>query len=582
VKRGALVLAALVLVGAAAPAGASLLDLLRVKPWTGPYTLDMTGEVREPNRLDLDAAGQRNCVASAREGGTPACPPTATNAKLPVAGVLMLDATYFAPGPTEPKSAVESFVEQPTTQSGMLIAEPTRGTNPHRATGGLAPDVVWPGIGHFRAWYGRWNDTDGDGRVRVSGAAQSNPPPDNEWVGVADAPLVAFIEPGSRPAVTSTSRPAPYEPDIVFAYDFMSASYAPAADGFAQFDASPVIFPDGSLLRSLRSVVVSNPVFAPSEDGALPMKPHPASFVDIDVYPAAAPAPVALLYGSTLAPLVDAFGSPSLGLCPAACRPGPEAAAGTPLEPLAGPAAASLYAAYEIEHAPGSGASRAGRHAEHLDAWAPWLDLRILQAAGSGPFAALAGPLSGRTADGRMTALPGTHLVIEAWTGAWRDLDGNGRVGRAGDPYASGARPFGDDYLASGGEFVPFRPVSSPSSTETLRSFPVRIAPDGDWEGGVLLLDELGMPICGGVGSMPGANCANGVLATGGTVITIPLSHRPTEEGRHVARYTLFLPAGSPGLEACAGPVHVRYGAGISAFAEDVSDCDRLARVDAV
>jgi len=537
------------------------------------YTHPVHLEVDERNARQLDAEGQRNCAAAAEAGGGPGCP-SVVRSKRPFSGVRLLDASAMQEGSRDPVGDAGTTANEP----GNLFAVPAgfmRGANPRAASGGEAEEIILPGRYTLRAWYGVWNDTNGDRGIRIAFDVNGQATPTNEWIPEREATLVAYIEPGSRPGLMSSSRGHADAPDVTLLHDYSNHAHAQAGEGYVGIGLSPVVFLDGSLLQSVRTTTVAEAILQP--DGERPYTLTDASLVDIDVAAAAAPGPVADIFGATLATPVNAIGSPSVGSCPGECRIGPSFATGTALEGPVGALAAGQYVPPAREWLPGSGASNAGRRAEYNASYTPWADLAAAWAPWSGSASRFAGPVPGRAADGRASAMPGV-LVFHAWVGLWKDLDGDGFVGAPGeDPYAGGTRPTPDAYADPRGEFHGIYPTS-PESPARAWNVALTLTPDSDWSGVVVLDNFYGSVKCGNEMLLDGIfSCLKPGLwgVHGSAPLQFSLHLVAAEPGRLVSSSALLLPTGSPGFTACMAPAYLRHGVN---EAEWVHDCDVVAR----
>ncbi|HVL48587.1 MAG TPA: hypothetical protein VM889_08530 [Candidatus Thermoplasmatota archaeon] len=523
------------------------------------YFVDTSYEIDEPGRSTrLAAMGQRNCIAEAVNArGGPDCPvqPIVTGFKPnPTSGIRVLDSHYTTQsGLPTPGLLVGNLGETVDDVDDAVAAGrgPTQpgtsqgGNNLRRDSGGLLPDVILPGQGQLRAWYGHWNDLNGNGVIEAwrgtGAAAQSN----DEWFSKTLGKLAAYVDPGSHPHVRNLDRPGDSSPDFWYV-PYAGSNYEWYQTGLN--NDNYILFVDGSLMRTLTVRSVTEPILSPNADGSAPYTTSPTSLVDIDEYPALAPTPVASAYAATVGNLVWPLGSPSLGTCPNGCRPGPFSLRGTPiqgLEPLLAPHVRNLYAPYPREHAPGEGSTSAGRHADHLAAYRGWIDLiptwgyrNVSHQEAS--YYARGGPLPGKTADGRQAMMPG-FLSFEVRTGIWKDLDGDGYIGTAGpDPYHSGFRPLPDNYTDPRGEF--FGIFADKGSYASHVSFRIVLVPDTTWGPGVIVVDDF-----------TGSPGGNDVVCTGRSATVPNCVKDPTRYGAYTGTQPIVLNARRDVTEAGVG-----------------------------
>ncbi|HVL47603.1 MAG TPA: hypothetical protein VM889_03515 [Candidatus Thermoplasmatota archaeon] len=530
-------------------------------------------ERAEPGRIELDAAGQMNCLGPNDPASR--CAPAPTGRAHPATATLVLDNVYQSDGATDPAGSAAVVLVSPSENADAPVMDVSRGANWHRATGGEVPDVIVPGRGYFLSWHGRWSDANGDGVAQVrwhSSRGPTDPRPSNEWVPDDTGGIVSYIEPGAHPVATSRVRPAEATPDLVYRYVVIEMVHKPAGDVDGR-----VLFVDGSLFRAMTVETVTHAHLAPSPDGQKPFTASTTSLVDVDRYAAVAPAPVAGAYRATLGPAADAIGSPSVGLCPNACRPGPVPLGATPVAGPAGEVQAAVWAPYPREWEAGSGSTRAGLHEEHVAGYEAWIDLRLFYAAWGGLAAGEAGPLPGRGADGSPSMLPGV-LAWEVWTGVWKDLDGDGHIGSAkpGDPYEGGTRPIADDYANPVGEFFGHWPTTD--AGHLVQTVYVEVRPTTTWGAGAFILaDGAGNPTCEGPGLSSTCYTSGAVLLAGSTPVRLYGIFESETPGRYLGRATLLLPEGSPGLTACSLAVSLEHGTDGNRRRTTLADCDTLA-----
>lgn len=570
----------------------TLLVLLAPAAFAAPYSTAAWVEASEVDRAALALEGQDNCVLEAWQGASAECPAETVPA-MPDPMVRMLDVvatSYPGGGWTNDVSRAD-----PSTGGALALAgsAQSRGTSPSRALGRPDVDLLLPGATMFEAWLGWWNDANDDGVITYD--AYGTPVsyrPGNEWVIDGGLFMVAYIEPGPHPVAWSRDRPRSDAADLYFQTTTSQGYYlASAADVHAQ---RAVVFPDGSLLQNVVITAVSEPLLVPG--AGRPFTVTPNSLVDVDRHSAVAPAPVAGLYAATLAPTVNALGSPSLGLCPASCRAGPVPGGTGPLATVEGPVASALYAKYPIEWEAGEGNAaadfgRAGYAAERH----AWADLMPFWGPGTsdGSAAARPGPVPGRDSLGRMALVPG-YLSFELRTGTWLDANGDGVVGHASVPDANegGTRPQPNEYDEASGEFdpaVPDRATGGKVGTAW-----ITLTPDSDWGPlGVFITGSStasAVPINTGSSPplvctpAPAAACIGDPLSyrvTGSTPITVYLTKDSTVAGRWALNRNIFFPAGSSfgGFTVCTEAMSIEFGA--YQTSEPAYDCDRIARLGA-
>ncbi|HVL47798.1 MAG TPA: hypothetical protein VM889_04505 [Candidatus Thermoplasmatota archaeon] len=587
---------------------------------TGSGDFYAATEASEPGRTGLENQGQRNCMVEAlAQQETSDCPGVATGAPHPARGILVLDDFYIQPGgPASPSSLSEgALVEgyrcwsnQPTSCSGPtnnLIS----GMNTARASRGLLPDIILPGAGRFMAAYGWFNNTNGDESVRVddtgrtpSGAVTAGPA--NEFVRKPDGNLVSYVEPGSRPSWDNLMRPGDIEPDITYVMqDFatMRTAYLyeqKSAGTYAGQPAAATIWFDGSLLRTLTVTTVTDPLFTPAPNGR-PYTTTASSLVDIDVYGALAPGPVSALFASVAGPAMDRYASPSWGLCPNACVPGPVPLGGTPASGPGGLAQGLVWAPNLPETRLGSGNSAEGRLQDFQEGYRGWVDvIPAMRATYAGWFIPVAWtptlpvPLSRSGAgEPEPTLPPGTFFAPEAWVGVWNDRSQDGRIGLvdASDPYEGGSRPNPDNYYDSRGEFFGVEPKLPEGRAYVTLTF----TPDTDWGPGGVYHYYSSMPndpfaespsdcmvngavFCFGVtsGSTKSFELVlTGVSPSGGGGWFV--STMPNPKGHYSPLTSVVFPAGSPGFTVCTDVLVTEWAEGGSLVRDAVRDCDHYA-----
>lgn len=576
------ILVLILLLFLATPVGALNTEAL---PW---YELD------EEDRTALDAAGQKNCILEAYDHiASPRCGPFASAQSVPTSGHRILDGELRSWGYDY------SYTLQRDVSRGTN--EPLRGggTNWHRHSRGALPEMLLPGSTIAIAWSGLWDDANGDFVIQVRHSTLSLTTyrwePTNEWAPDA-ATVVSYIDPGSHPSPTSYERPEATTPDIYYRRP------SPVDSILTHEAASQPVFVDTSLLRNYRVTTVADAILSPSRDGAFPFTAGERSLVDIDVYAALAPAPVAALFEVAAGPAIDVVGSPSLGYCPRGCRAGPAPLAGTPVAAVGGGVQAQVWGPYLPEWDAGSGSSAEGRLAQFQANYDGWMDLLARTAYGLGGSAyPVVGDLLGREREsGRQAAAPG-WVTFEARTGVWKDLSLDRRIGvlaNAEDPYEGGNRPLPDDYYNSRGEYFGARPsgldrynlaTDRRDSSKPL-GFNITLIPDDTWgPEGVFVHSSIGfvLPIASG------AACEGEAVRAGPSCYRDRAWHytdaRPIRwrletldadptPGFFRANDYLLLPRGSPGFTVCTTPLTVDYSEAGLGVAREVWDCDHIAR----
>ncbi|HVL49449.1 MAG TPA: hypothetical protein VM889_12895 [Candidatus Thermoplasmatota archaeon] len=518
-------------------------------------------EMDEAGAAELARLGQRTCLVEAVTAPTAACPEEATGADHPATGVLVLESVAKTVGLARwPDADVES---------GDVVVNDGAGTarmSWQHASNGLVAPLIAPGFSDFYALLGHYRDDESDREIRFNGST-----PENEWVGREGAVIVAYVDPGPRPAYSDRVRPTENAPDF---------RYVDEGGGLYRGQDLVVVL-DGSLLQTLRVVTVSDARLAPDRPEGPPFVPGPGSRVDIDDYAAHAPGPIAAAY-APLGPAVASVASPSLGTCPNACQVHPVPLTGTPVAEPAASAQGQLFAPYLPEWREGSGNTAAGRYDAYAQGYTPWIDLLLL----TGYRYDFNGPLLGGARGDDPTMAPG-YLGFEVWTGFWKDQNGDGHVGAAPqpDPYEGGARPMPDDYIHHRNEFVHADPVGLEFDT-----FNVTFIPDTEWGAtGVFVVWYVSgvwfvpyafpNPECAHM-PLPGDVCvANWYSGSSPIVIEAlrPTWTSDTTPGHYKMAVYLFLPAGSPGFTACTDALELRRFIGDSEVADVVRDCDRVA-----
>ncbi|HVL49057.1 MAG TPA: hypothetical protein VM889_10910 [Candidatus Thermoplasmatota archaeon] len=560
----------------------------------GGYTYDyhVSFETEETNRIDLDAAGQTNCVDAAQNNEPHvACPLERAAAvwEYPALGILILDAFHLSAIPAE--GASQGGQRRPTDASpDAFVDDFEQGSNLHRATGGLAPNVIWPGPGYIGALLGHWDnqDLDGDVDLRIGHNESRSGAPywghqilvTNEWAGQEGSEVVAYIEPGDHPQATARVRPDAYSPDVRFTPVYYRGG-SPFLLLYRSEGINPIVFLDGSLATPMTITTVSDAFLAPDARGHTVYTPKERTRVDIDRYAALAPGPLEPIYKNTVAPVLGAIGSPSLGSCPNGCRIAPIAAPGTPLAPLQ----KSMWANDPREWAEGSGNSAAGRHHEFEVEYRAWVDLlpRWSAAIPSNDAVQPQNMPLVRNPDGTATVPPG-HFNVEVWSGIWKDLDGDGFIGTASspDPYEEGTRPNPDSYERARGEFFGIHLGEAGQNPEP---FFVVLVPDTLWGPGVHRT-TTGVPQNRNESDdtdcpdpvRPQRFCTSKLANPGSTPIRLEVSAETVVKGYHNTRFTVFFPEGSPGFTVCTPALPVVFdGFGIR-LDEDVWDCDPIAK----
>ncbi|HVL46980.1 MAG TPA: hypothetical protein VM889_00310 [Candidatus Thermoplasmatota archaeon] len=540
-----------------------------------PAALANHGSLRFEAEEPSPASRQRTCVpeALAWPDVLPGCEPVVGLGVIPDAGVPILDAMLWTPGvfPAHPEARVAT-----SWGSG----------SPDRETG-VAPALVAPGLAHAVAFYGFWADENGNGIVDqavvvASGSRFERYEPGNEFVpAIRRAPyegaLVAFLEPGAHPPVTASyERPAASEPDVRFAF-VEGATRLHRAD-------APIVLLDGSLLETYTMETVAEAVLVPDWAEGRHYRPEPWSRVDVDVYAALAPGPVAALYAATAAPLVRDVGSPGLGACPEGCSAPPAPAPG------AGAVVRLAYAAYEDEVSaawlddPRRASTNAGRLATYQERYAGWIDVMPMLVALNGGERSLARTAPLPAAPGAASGLavpPGGLVAAEVRTGLWFDATGDGFVGAVGeDPYDGGNRPIAHRYRDSAGEFVPVA-TRSEAGFITMR---ITLTPDATWgDPGILLVTPGGAPAPGSGCEVLADPCISGYAFVEGSE-SVVLEAWPVHDQRpgHLLTtlYVLF-PAGTAagGFTVCTDLRALSFREGGLDVVETLRDCDHVERL---
>ncbi|HVL47366.1 MAG TPA: hypothetical protein VM889_02290 [Candidatus Thermoplasmatota archaeon] len=547
------------------------------------YKFDTTFEAGESHFEGREH--QRNCILEAAGGSSkPPCAPEPTGKAYPAQGVRVLESFYVSYG------APGSLDNLDSLNYGTILALVSAG-NWHRASNGILPDVIFPGAGHYYAALGYWRDVQADGIIHFSVDERDIPRIDNEWVPIGPRPLHGYVEPGSRPAATSAIAPDERTPD--FTYSFARYYYVAGTSSGSEIEGRPFItgannvflFLDGSVLQALRVTTVSDAVLAPTPDGSRPYTPQAHSLIDVDRYVAMAPGPVEALYGGILWPFVAPLASPSYGSCPNGCELAPWFLENAPVDV----GDLGIYGRYPSELEEGSGSTRVGLHAVHLEDYAPWIDLVPRQNPKGIEFGGFLGapylldaPLHASSRGG-LTMPPG-HLVAEVWTGVWMDLDGDGWIGDAddADPYQGGTRPLPHDYRRPYGEFLgAFASGPKPASALYKASITVTatpLDPVTGWGPAGVWTSFFGAPY-------PISSGGNHCIESTEVVVTKlctyqthgPVTLTASAVGSTAGRYYslgLFLPLGSPGFSVCTESVQVTYHRDGSPVTETLSDCD--------
>ncbi|HVL48591.1 MAG TPA: hypothetical protein VM889_08550 [Candidatus Thermoplasmatota archaeon] len=572
------VLAAVLLVALTAPLVAG-----------APVGTEPAFEARENNRVWIDGEGQWNCVPEALEHvARDGCPVQPTGSARPALGVRMLDDHYLTSfGVGRPFESAQDPASGPDAGAG---------SNLERSSRGFVRDVVLPGAGTFRAWFGWWHDVDDDEVLEYRGTGDAFAD-GNEWVPIRRHHLVSYVEPGSHPGFATFERPQDSEPD--FEYDPGLTPYYSARTPSAYF-AGVILFTDGSLARTLQVATVTDPILAPSGENR-PWTPTEDSLVDIDLYAAVAPGPVAEVFGVVLGDLVVSTGSPSLGTLAEDGGLGPRPARDTPLEgtfadPPYGAAVGAFWAPYPQEWRPGARSSNAGRGDAYAQAYTDWIDLIPGYGYGTTGFQFSAytgqpGPLPGRSATGGQAMAPGA-LAFTLRVGVWRDLNLDGYVGVAkpGDPHDGGSDPRADDYASPRGEYFGI-PARTPSG-DVLDYTRLVLRPFPDWGAAGAFLYYRGQPdvIVEPSRAPPNPVCysANGCLndpgafhVTGSRPVELNVRRDVYEAGLYRSDL-LMLPLGTSGfeIEACTDTLLVTVPSHAGEVVASVWDCDVIEAFD--
>jgi len=548
-------------------------------------------ETNENRHATNDAAGQRTCLVEAmNDAPSPACPfETFAGAFGPHEGYLVLDVFngYYGPARAPDPAALE----RGDAAAFVFGAQPGSHMNLHRASGGLFAEALLPGPAWWRAWYGPWEDRDGDDmidfRPRFQGSAVVGMEPDNEWIPLQGSTetMYAWVEPGAHQPAYATHAPGPDQPD----FDFK-----PSANSLWSSTSGPTTtFYDGSVLTTYTMVTVTNPTLAPScdERGCRPYTPSTRSRADIDVYASLAPGPVSALYEAFATGTVHTLPAPGFALCPRGCA-GPPVPVDGAARPYAGLVEGAVYAPYAQETSIDPGDARQASHASgdaarFREGFRAWIDLVPTVGVGDRQFL-----MPGRADDGRPTMMPG-KLSWSVIVGVWFDANEDGFIGAVerADPYKSGTNPWPDDYGNALGEFLPHTVVNplGPISADPKEIFWVTLTPDDTWgPAGVFIGTGAGnpMPVTTST-NPPGAEARppSEWHVTGTEKARFPLRLSTTAPGVYLSTLHVWMPQGSPGFTLCTPTPADTGGALILEMQQDgvdvderVWDCDHLPR----
>ncbi|HVL48159.1 MAG TPA: hypothetical protein VM889_06345 [Candidatus Thermoplasmatota archaeon] len=307
--------------------------------------------------------------------------------------------------------------------------------NYQRASGGILPDIITPGLGMFYAFYGYWTDADEDGSLRYWNSSSLGPA---EYT-LAEGQLFSYVEPGSYPAVDSNGRPN------ATTYDFSYIVSLSIFDDDFQYEAGQGLgswFHDGSLLRSLRVQTVANPLLAPDPVTGNPFTCNEGCMIDVDAYNAMAPGPISGPYSSIVGPIIDDF-LPTVGFSSLNVPPGflfvldaiDEAtepadpvfeAVGEITGPVVNPQIHRISPTYENEtHAANNSVvGKVGIDAYGED-WHVYFDARIERVTGWGVYSNSA--TMANVENTHASAGPGA-IAVGAILGIAKDLNGNKRL----------------------------------------------------------------------------------------------------------------------------------------------------------
>ncbi|HVL47737.1 MAG TPA: hypothetical protein VM889_04185 [Candidatus Thermoplasmatota archaeon] len=262
---------------------------------------EVSADAREDGRTRLDADGQNNGVQEAL-------------AAAGLADVRILDALAVTVGLHDYHP--HGYKIDPREPWNLYGHAEYRRTNVRGASEGVLQPALPPGPVWFLAWAGEFRDRNENGVIDQD--VRRNPDGSvagrgllHEWRADEHAVLLGFIDPAFRPALFESGAFEPGDPDVRFSY------LGDAEETFLS-GGGPVVFPDGSLLQTVRTIVVQEAM----EEGA-------RALVDIDDYAALAPGPAAKLYASTVAPFVDA-----VPVSLAACGPACDLSDVTPIDPF--------------------------------------------------------------------------------------------------------------------------------------------------------------------------------------------------------------------------------------------------------
>ena len=439
-------------------------------------------------------------------------------------------------------------------------------TSPSRETGGDIPDMILPGVQSFIAWYGVWEDRNGNGHidldvvVKTTSGSFDHYGPTNEFVKVG-GDLYAFIDPGSHPTSQVESRPGVSDPDF---------KYNSAGDSRSQLWSTNgnVAFIDGSLLEPYTMESVSDPILVPDDNTNRPYTAKPTSRIDIDHYISPLPGFATTLYQATAATTVREVSSPSAGSCPNNCvfPPFPVAPPGDVLE--------DVYAPYEYELGEGPNAWASGRLADFVADYRAWVDALpgiTHPNFGVNPLKKNY-PMPAVGESGGMGMPPG-WFHLEGRSGVWKDRNGDGWVGIVDNtnPYQGGNQPQPNNYGDSRGEYI-----AKQARGNAQNPMRILLIPETDWGEGVHVFSSSGLP----QNNCSPAPCANYDLGlrTGSDPISLGIS--TSSEGYFGGNALVFFPRGNVmgGFWACIENAGLSYQSAGADVTEFVSDCDYIER----
>ncbi|HVL47824.1 MAG TPA: hypothetical protein VM889_04650 [Candidatus Thermoplasmatota archaeon] len=407
------------------------------------------GEVEAENHIVMEGRGQRNNLSS-----------------VPTERTKILDSFAYSTYTELPSGG-------PWNVRGVHACDPAKNTvhvngncvyreppGPGRTTG--LPKVILAGASEWGAWYGYWADN-GNGVIdNLDRTIGGSPNPANDYDSIVNGEIVVFIEPGDHPTVTSSDLPGARSPDFSMRPPGNMADGSPGNGYWDQGQGWPILFWDGTLLRTYEVVTVADPVATPG--GLLRTKDCPENavkcLIDIDDYAAIAPGPLTALYASSAGPMIDALPPPSLAsshhfehpICDPAHGPANQCE-------TTGPLARKIQPPYEN---PRYNLRSTNKDYDYNAGPGAWIDTQVaytLWSPGVTSTVFVMNPLStngysiGPCSDfaeennAQHCVAPG-YLELDVRVGAFHDLDQNGWIGQnqGADPYEFGNNPDGNDY----------------------------------------------------------------------------------------------------------------------------------------